>query len=60
MIEYTLISNILDKIYEMTKKPLEYPRNDIRLDPFQHLLKIRTWGTKWKKVIDKINEWAAW
>jgi hypothetical protein len=24
------------------------------------LLKIKTWRTKWKKVIDKIDEWATW
>jgi hypothetical protein len=33
MIEYTLILNILYKIREMTKKPLEYPRDDTKLDP---------------------------
>jgi SUMO ligase MMS21 Smc5/6 complex component len=27
MIEYTIISNILDRICEMTTKPLEYPRD---------------------------------
>jgi hypothetical protein len=32
MIEYTLISSILDRIYKMTKELLEYPRNDVRLD----------------------------
>jgi hypothetical protein len=53
MIEYTLISNILDKICEMTKKSLEYPIDDTRLDPLRHLLEIKTWGTKWKRVIDK-------
>ncbi len=58
MIEYKLISNILNRICEMTKKPLEYPKNDTNLDPFRHLLKIKTWGTKWKRVIDKIDEWA--
>jgi hypothetical protein len=46
MIEYMLISNILDRICEMIEKPLEYPRNDTKLDPLQHFLKIRTWGTK--------------
>ncbi len=60
MIEYTLISSILDRIYKMTKKLLEYLRNDTRLDYLWHLFKIKTWGTKWKKVIDKIDEWAAW
>jgi hypothetical protein len=34
MIEYTLISNILDKICEMTKNLLEYPRDDTRLNPY--------------------------
>jgi hypothetical protein len=24
------------------------------------LLETRTWGTKWKKVINKTMEWAAW
>jgi hypothetical protein len=46
MIEYMLISNILDRICEITKKnPLEYPRDDTILNPLYHLLKIRTWGT---------------
>jgi hypothetical protein len=45
MIEYTLISSILDRICEMTIKPWEYPRDNIRLLPLQHLLEIRTWGT---------------
>jgi hypothetical protein len=60
MIEYTLISTILNRIYEMTKKPLEYLKDDTKLDPFWHLLKIKTWGTKWKRVINKTNESAAW
>jgi hypothetical protein len=58
--EYTLISSILKKICEMTKNSLEYPRNDTKLNPFRQLLKIKTWGTKWKRVIDKITEWATW
>jgi hypothetical protein len=29
VIEYTLISSILDRICEMTTKPWEYSRNDI-------------------------------
>jgi hypothetical protein len=45
IIEYTLISNILDKIYEMTTKPWECPRDDIQLLPLQHLLEIKTSGT---------------
>jgi hypothetical protein len=40
MIEYMLISSILEKICEMTKKLLEYPRDNTKLDPFKHLLKI--------------------
>jgi hypothetical protein len=47
MIEYTIISNILDKIRKMIKTPLKYPRNPTLLDPFKHLLKTRTWGSKW-------------
>jgi hypothetical protein len=59
MIEYTIFSSILNKICEMTTKPWEYLKNDTRLLPLQHLLEIRTWGTKWKRTINKINEWAA-
>jgi hypothetical protein len=61
MLEYTLISSILDRIYEMKKKktPLGYLRDDTKVDPFQHLVEIRTRGTKWKRVIDKIDEWAT-
>jgi hypothetical protein len=32
-IEYTLISNILDRICEMSMKPWEYPRDDTQLLP---------------------------
>jgi hypothetical protein len=60
MIEYTLMSNILDKIYEMIKKPLEYPSDDTKLNPLWHLLKIKTWETKWERVIDKTVKWLAW
>ncbi len=52
MTKYMLISSILYRIREMTKKSLEYPRDDTRLIPFQDLLEIKTWGTKWKRVID--------
>jgi hypothetical protein len=24
------------------------------------LIEFRTWGTKWKRAIDKTNEWVAW
>jgi hypothetical protein len=60
MIEYTLISSILKRIYKMKEKPLEYPIDNTRLNPFKHLLEIKTWGIEWKKVIDKTYEWAAW
>ncbi len=33
MIEYTLISIILDRICEMIKMPLEFPRDPTLLDP---------------------------
>jgi hypothetical protein len=58
MIKYTLISNILDRICEMTTKPWEYPRYDTQLLPLQYLLEIRKWGTKWKRTIDKIYQWV--
>jgi hypothetical protein len=53
MIEYTLICNILNRVCEMTTKPLEYLRDLNLLEPLNNLLKIRTWGTKWKRQIDK-------
>jgi hypothetical protein len=40
MIEYTLISSILEKICEMTTKPWECQRDDNQLFPLQHLLEI--------------------
>jgi hypothetical protein len=49
IIEYTLISRILERICEMTTKPWECQRDDNRKLPLQHLLKIKTWGEKWKK-----------
>jgi hypothetical protein len=60
MIEYTLISSILDRICEMTTKPWECQRDDIVLLPLQHLLEIKTWAKEWKRSIDKIDKWAAW
>ncbi len=60
IIEYMLISSILNRICEMTKKTMEYLRDETRLVPLWHLLKIRAWGTKWKRAIDKTNEWVAW
>jgi len=49
MIKYTLISSIFERICEMTTKPWECQRDDNQLLPFQHLLKIKTRGKKWKK-----------
>ncbi len=61
MIRYTLISSILDGICKMIKTPLEFSRDPTLLDPgLKQLLEIKTWGTKWKKQIDKTNEWATW
>jgi hypothetical protein len=61
MIEYTLISSVRDKMCDMTKKPLEYPKNDTQLvPPPRHLIKTKTWGIDWKNAIDKINEWMEW
>jgi hypothetical protein len=60
MIEYMLISSILERICEMTKKLLEYPRDNTKLDLLRYFLKIRTWGIEWKGVIDKTMEWVAW
>jgi hypothetical protein len=60
MIKYTLISSILEKNCEMTKKPLEHPKDNTRLNPLLHLFEIKTWGIEWKRVIDKTMEWAAW
>lgn len=60
MVEYMLVSSILERICDMTKEPLEYPRSNTRLDPLMHLLEIKTWGKKWKRVINKKEEWVAW
>ncbi len=45
MIEYMLISSILERICKMTKKPLEYPRDNTKVEPLKHLFEIKTWGT---------------
>jgi uncharacterized ParB-like nuclease family protein len=45
MIEYMLISNILEKNYEMIKKPLKYLKDNTKLNSLMHLLEIRTWET---------------
>jgi hypothetical protein len=60
MIKYTLISSILNKICEMTTKPLEYPRDPTLLDPLKNFIEIKTWGIEWKRQIDKTIEWVAW
>jgi hypothetical protein len=48
MIEYILISSILNRICEIIKTPLEYPKDPTLLYPFKQLLEIRTWGSNWK------------
>jgi hypothetical protein len=60
MIEYTLISSIINRICKIIKTPLEYPKDPTLLDPFKQLLEIRTWGSNWKQKINKTNEWVAW
>jgi hypothetical protein len=59
MIEYTLISSILDKnMWNNKKKRLEYPWNDIILDPLWNFLKIKTWGT-WNEKGNWQNKWMG-
>jgi hypothetical protein len=41
MIEYTLISNILNRICKMIKSPLEYPRDPTLLDAKNQNVGIR-------------------
>ncbi len=41
MIEYVLITSILERICKMTKKPLEYPRDDTKLAPSNICLKLK-------------------
>jgi hypothetical protein len=28
--------------------------------PLKNLLEIKTWGTKWKRKMDKITKWVTW
>jgi hypothetical protein len=35
---------------------MEYSRDNNKLYPLRHLLKMRTWGIEWKKIIDKTVE----
>ncbi len=58
MIEYTLISSILNRICEMIKTPLEYPRNRTLLYPLKQLVEIKTWGSKWNKT-NWQNKWMG-
>jgi hypothetical protein len=39
MIEYTLISSILNRICEMTTKPLKHPRDPTWLNPLKKFAK---------------------
>ncbi len=49
MIEYMLISNILYIICEMTKKPLEHPKDDTKLDPLSIFAQNQNMGNKMEK-----------
>jgi hypothetical protein len=60
MIEYTLISIILNKICEMTKKIVRISKRWYQTRPPLAFARNKTWGTKWKRVIDKTDEWVAW
>ncbi len=43
----------------MTKKMLEYPRDNTKLNPPQAFVRNQNMG-KWKRVIDKIEDQVAW
>jgi hypothetical protein len=60
MIEYTLISSILDRIGEMIKTPLEYPRYSHLVEPPQVVAKNQNMGIIMEKTINKTNEWTTW
>ncbi len=61
MIEYTLISSILDKICEITKKKRWNIHEMILYQtPSGIFSKLKHGELGMKRVIDKINEWAAW
>jgi hypothetical protein len=49
MIEYTLISSILDKICEMTTKPWEYPRIKHSIIPLLPSARNQNMGNKMEK-----------
>ncbi len=46
-----IIKNLQDD-----KTFMEYSRDNNKLYPLRHLLKMRTWGIEWKKIIDKTVE----
>jgi hypothetical protein len=50
MIEYTLVSSILDKICEMIKNPLEYPKNDTQLVPSRAFARNQNMGNKMEEA----------
>jgi hypothetical protein len=41
-------------------KTFRISKRSTLLDPLKNLLEIRTWGTKWRRKIDKTIEWVAW
>jgi hypothetical protein len=56
MIEYTLISSILDKICEMTTKPCNCPRYDILVTP----LLTFAWNQNMGNIMEKNNWQNRW
>jgi hypothetical protein len=51
MIEYRIISSILDKICKMTTKTLEYPRDLTLLDPTKNFARNQNMGN----IMEKAN-----
>ncbi len=57
MIEYTLITSILERICEMTKKLLEYLRDNTMLDPYEAYWHKRAVVSIFKNCIRNIGVW---
>jgi hypothetical protein len=58
MIEYTLISSILDRICEMIIAPLEFPRDLTMLDPPQVVTRNQNMGNRMEKP-NWQNKWMG-
>jgi hypothetical protein len=50
----------IKKNFHDDNKIVGISKDNTRLNPLMHLFEIKTWGTKWKRVIDKTMEWAIW